>query len=468
MRISDPDRAQVLTVAEMRAAEQALIDAGVSVDELMQRAGRGAAEWVRRMAVGRAVTVLCGPGNNGGDGYVIAETLRSAGQDVAVVAPIEPATDAAKRARKRFSGEIFDGDDRRGAVFVDCLFGSGLDRSISEGLAETIGRLHDEHDLSVAIDLPSNVSSDGGGLLGPVPRYDCTIALGSWKFAHALMPSLACMGALRLVDIGVESGTGNARMLGRPAISAPPADAHKYTRGYLGVIGGAMLGASILASEAAMRSGAGYVKLFATHSHPAAPADLVIEENPLEDWLDDDRYDALLAGPGLGRDEEARDWLGAVLRRDLPTVLDADALMLLSPEQLTARDAPLIVTPHEGELGRLEKAFGLRGKGTKLERSRRLASALRAVVVAKGADTLIAAPDGKIVLAGRTSSWLSTAGTGDVLAGIIASRLATGASALDAVEQAVAIHAEAADLAGPAFTAGELVETLPQALAMFL
>lgn len=216
-----------------------------------------------------------------------------------------------------------------------------------------------------------------------------------------------------------------------------------------------------------MRSGAGYVKLLAPHSHPAAPADLVIDESPLEQALNDARFDALLVGPGLGRDETARERLNLVLRRNLPTVLDADALVLLSREQLTKRDAPLIVTPHEGEMRRLEDVLGLEDGKSKPVRARNLASALNALVVAKGADTVIASPDGEISLAGRAPSWLSTAGTGDVLAGMIASQLATGESVLVSVERAVALHAEAAHRAGPAFTAGELAEAVPKAWAAF-
>ena len=463
--VTDP----VLTVAEMRAAEQALIAAGTDVHQLMQIAGRGAAEWVWRVAAGRSVTVLCGPGNNGGDGYVIAEALRARGLAVRVFAPLEPKTEAAQQARAKFASDVkTSADGVAGEVFVDCLFGSGLSRAISGDLAAPLLQLAASHKFRIAIDLPSGIESDRGGLLGPEIDYHLTVALGAFKRAHFLVPAAARMGALRLVDIGVDPAAGNACVIARPELAPPAADAHKYTRGLLVVVGGAMPGAAILSAQAAMHSGAGYVKLLSEHLHPAAPADLVVDTNALSAALADKRIDALLVGPGLGRDDVARERLLAAMARDLPTVLDADGLAILQPAMLANRAKALIVTPHEGELVTLERAFGLQGQGEKVDRAVALAKKLNAVVVAKGPATVVVSPDGRIGFAGTASSWLSTAGTGDVLAGIAASRLAAGEDAFAAASGAVWLHAEAARRASPVFTATELALAVKGAYAACL
>jgi len=452
---------QVLTVAQMRAAEQALIDGGESVSSLMERAGKGAAQWVWRMAGGRPVTVLCGPGNNGGDGYVIALELRARGAEVRVVAPLEPRTEAAIAARRSYDAPIVE--YAKGGVLVDCLFGSGLTRALEPEHATLLARLASAHEVSIAVDLPSGIDSDSGVELNAgLPTYRLTLALGAWKRAHWLMPAMARMGERRLVRIGI-APTGEApRLIARPRLAPPASDAHKYSRGLLAVVGGAMPGAGVLAARSAMHAGAGYVKLFAPHKSPATPDELVVDDRPLEGRLGDDRIDALLAGPGLGRDDEAEARLRAVLSRDIPTVLDADALVLLAPEMLATRTAPLLLTPHAGELARLCERFGIDGSG-EVERSLALARDSGAVVVAKGPDTLIATPDGLLRFAPPAPSWLSTAGTGDVLAGVIASRLAAGSDPLAAAEEGVWLHGEAARLAGAAFTAADLVRAIPAA-----
>lgn len=460
---------QVLTAAQMRAAEQALIAAGTGVDELMQRAGRGAAEWVWRIAGGRSVTVLTGPGNNGGDGWVIAEAIRQRGGDVAVVMAAEPATDAARNARAAYGGPVLARDaERHGEVFIDCLFGTGLTRSLSGHDAALLTRLAGSHARRVAIDLPSGIESDLGLPLNPgLPDWDLVVALGAWKPAHFLMPAAATMGAVRLVEIGVGPVDGAARAIGRPHLSAPAADAHKYTRGLLGVVGGAMPGAALLSARAAQGAGAGYVRLYG-HAPATVPADLVADPAPLAEALLDKRIAALLIGPGLGRDGAAREALAVALAEQRPMVLDADALVLLGPRSLAEHRAPVIATPHEGELFSLERSFALDGSGGKVERAMALARAANMVVLAKGPDSVVAAPDGRVAYAPRGPSWLSAAGTGDVLAGIIASRLACGTEVFEAACQGLWLHSEAARLAGPAFSAGQLADCVRSAYAACL
>lgn len=455
----------VLTAAEMRAAEQRWIDAGIGVGELMRRAGTGAAEWIWRIAAGRPVTVLCGPGNNGGDGYVIAETLRRRGLDMAVVAPLLPQTEAAREACAAYEGAI--AGKRSGSVFVDCLFGTGLTRPLGGELQALLNKLSEMHDYRVAMDLPSGVDTDSGRLLNAdLPRYDLTLALGAWKRAHWLMPSMAVMGDRRLVDIGINTPEHVTALSPRPRLHPPSAETHKYTRGLVAVVGGAMPGAAVLASEAAMRAGAGYVKLFAGTSHPAAPADLVVDHGEVATALRDERIAAVLIGPGLGRSDEAEGRLRAALASGHPLVIDADALVLLKPDSCAGRDKPVVLTPHEGELARLCAAFRVEEQG-KVAQARALAGATGAIVLAKGPDTILT--DGEqLRFFPPGSSWLSVAGTGDVLAGIIASRMAVTDDPFRAAEEAVWLHGEAARQCGPAFAASRLAETISEAYAKFL
>ncbi|MFM6930829.1 MAG: NAD(P)H-hydrate dehydratase [Novosphingobium sp.] len=460
---------QVLTVAQMRAAEEALIAAGSSVDKLMQIAGRGAAEWVWRVAAGRSVTVLCGPGNNGGDGYVIAESIRTRGGSVSVIAATDAKTDAARNARALFGGQVTGPDDAaKGEIFVDCLFGSGLTRALSDEHIALLSRLAASHSYRIAIDVPSGVESDSGAMFNAgLPPFDLTVALGAWKQAHFLMPASATMGHLRLVGIGVGQVEGAAALVRQPSLQAPTADAHKYRRGLLGVVAGTMPGAALLSARSAQGAGAGYVKLL--DSAPSrVPVDIVSDTRALSASLADKRWSAVLVGPGLGRHAAARDALVEVLAQPVPAVLDADALMLLLPNFVAGRSHPLIATPHEGEFAAMEAAFGLGGEGSKPDRALALAQASGMVIVAKGPDSVIAAPDGRIAFSHRASSWLSTAGTGDVLAGTIASRLASGVAPFEAACQGVWLHGEAARLAGAAFTAGKLAESVGAAYAACL
>lgn len=447
----------------MRAAEQVLFDAGVSVNDLMETAAGGAAEWIRRVAAGRSVTVLCGPGNNGGDGYVIARILRAAGNAVSVIAPLDPATDAAKDAARRWDGPVAqNGGD--GDVFVDCLFGSGLGRPLVAEHALLLRDLAARHHYRVAIDVPSGIASDSGAALNDrLPHFDLTLALGAWKFAHWNLSGRAQMGQMRLVRIGIGAVERAAQLIERPVVAPPAADSHKYLRGLLGIVAGAMPGASLLAAAAAQRAGAGYVKLLARAPDPRTPADVVTETAPLAEALTDPRIAAVLVGPGLGRDGAAKARLGEALRHARALVLDADALMLLAPNML-ARDIPMLATPHDGELDTLCRNFAVIAEGRR-QRAQALAKVTGMVVLAKGPDSVVAAPDGRLALGLPAPSWLSVAGTGDVLAGIAASRMATGADPFIAACQALWLHGEAARRAGPAFTPSQLAERVSEALA---
>ncbi|NOW46867.1 hydroxyethylthiazole kinase-like uncharacterized protein yjeF [Novosphingobium sp. SG751A] len=444
---------QILSAEQMRAAEGTLIAGGISVDELMQRAGRGAADYVWRIAgPSRRVTVLTGPGNNGGDGWVIAEAIRQMGGHVVVVPAAPPRTDAARMAQSLYSGAVADGVID-GDVLVDCLFGTGLTRGLGDADLALLNGLAARHGKRIAVDLPSGIATDTGAALNDgLPDYHLTIALGAWKPAHVLMPAVARMGALRLVDIGCAALADAGQVIGRPRFYAPAVDAHKYRRGLLGVVAGAMPGAAVLAATAAQGAGAGYVKVLCD-APLAVPVDLVCARAD----FGDDRLNALLVGPGLGRDAGGHFLLAEALAAGRPTVLDADGCYLLSKGM-----SATIVTPHEGELAALERHFDSRGED-KVSRARNLAQASGMVIVAKGPDTIVAAPDGRWAAAARASSWLSTAGTGDVLAGAIASRLATGAEPFAAACEGVWLHGQAARITPPPFSAGELAKSIAKA-----
>ncbi|WP_240957073.1 NAD(P)H-hydrate dehydratase [Pseudopontixanthobacter vadosimaris] len=455
----------VLGAPAMREAEAALMARGQSALDLMKQAGTAVAEFVWRMAAGRPVTILCGPGDNGGDGFIIADELVRRGLDLTVVAPLGTKSDTATAARRIYDGAIdSEWKKRPGGVFVDCLVGVGQTRELGDGLSQLLRSMHESHALAIAVDCPSGIDSDTGHLLGSCISYDLTVAIGAWKPAHFLMPAMARMGMLRLADIGIVADAA-MRLAQRPRLHPPESGSHKYTRGLLAIVGGEMPGAGLLAAQAAMRSGAGYVKLFASHSHPDAPAELVIVEAPLDEALDDGRISALLVGPGLGRGEGATHRLRQALALARPCVIDADGLALLRPEMLQTRETQTILTPHEGELQVLGDRLSLPGTGAKHLRAQALAKASRSLVIAKGPDTVIASPDGEIIFCPPATSWLSTAGSGDVLAGMIASRLATGIDAVAAAEQGCALHAAAARLAGPAFTAGMLADRAADAWA---
>ncbi|WP_420142432.1 NAD(P)H-hydrate epimerase, partial [Sphingomonas sp.] len=312
----------ILTAAETRAAEQAAIAAGSDVDALMERAGARVAEAAWRIA-GRAPTlILCGPGNNGGDGYVAARLLHARGVSVRVAALAPPASDAARKAAARWEGETIAFDRAEPATLViDALFGTGLKRALDQEVARRLCSLVEGARWNIAVDLPSGVSTDDGALLGDVPRFGMTVALGALKPAHRLLPAAERCGLVTVGDIGLDLRDADLAEIALPALRAPGHGDNKYTRGKVLVVAGAMPGAAALAAGAAQRAGAGYVEL-AGGAGEGAPLALVRRA-----WdaaaLDDKRVGAVVVGPGLGRDGAARDRLDAALASGRPLVIDA-------------------------------------------------------------------------------------------------------------------------------------------------
>ncbi len=445
-----PLEGPVLTTAEMRAAELAC---GVPLDELMERAGAALAEAVWRFGGGASVLVLCGPGNNGGDGYVAARLLAEMGLDVRVAAADEPATDLAKAACARWEGPVHPLENTPLArVLLDCLFGTGLNRPLDEPHQKALWMAFGAADLTIAADVPSGVGADDGADHG-MASADITIAFGAAKPAHFLLPAGYRCGRTLIADIGI-SASSNVMVLGRPDLPAPLPEDHKYTRGMVAVVAGDMAGAATLGVTAASRC-AGYTVMVGKGDAPAS-----VVRRGFDAVLSDPKLGAMLIGPGLSDTPANRVKLDAALASDVPLVLDAGALALVTPETLR-RTPATIVTPHGGEFARL---FGV-GDGSKLERTRAAAKASGAVVVFKGSDTVIASPDGRATLCPAASTWLASAGTGDVLAGIMAAMLARGLNAHDAADAAVWLHGDAARRAGPALIADDLAAHLPAALA---
>lgn len=453
----------VLTAAEMRAAEEVAIAAGTPVEELMERAGTAAAEAIWRYAGALPALVLCGPGNNGGDGYVIARDLAARGMAVRVAALGDPKTPAASAARARWTGPVEPlAGAQPAALLIDSLFGTGLARPLDEAVAARLNDLASQAAVRVAIDLPSGVATDDGAILSSVPDCDLTITFQTLKPSHLLQPAARHMGRVVIADIGIHAASDLAE-IGRPALSAPGPDAHKYARGLVTIIAGGMAGASALAAEAAARAGAGMVRLQAKSFVPGVSAAVVqVPGDPLAQ-LDDPRIGALLLGPGLRPDEEGLAFLEAALRTGHATVLDAGALRLLEDRGFgLLRNA--ILTPHEGEF---LAVFGA-SLGSKVEQARKAAARTGAVIVYKGPDTVVAAPDGRAAIAANAPSWLASAGTGDVLAGTIAAMRASGKDAFEAACAGVWLHNKAAALAGPALIADDLPAYLPAAIASCL
>ncbi|SMF60596.1 NAD(P)H-hydrate dehydratase [Allosphingosinicella indica] len=453
----------IWSAAEMRAAEEAAIAAGTPVETLMDRAGRAAAEAIWRFAGPLPALVLCGPGNNGGDGYVIARVLKARGMDVAVAALGDPKTPAAHAAAGAWAGPVatFESAEPR-PLLIDALFGTGLRRSLDDGVAAQLAALAEDAAVRVAVDLPSGVATHDGALLSPVPVNDLTITFATLKPAHRLQPAARHMGRIVVAAIGV-AGESALAEIGRPLLRAPGPDDHKYKRGFVLVAGGDLAGAAELAAEAALRAGAGAVRLLGVSPSAALPR-AIMQSGTIETGLDDDRLGAVVFGPGTLPGPESDLLLTQLLASDKALVLDAGALVLLAnrgPDALRGLPEPAILTPHPGEFSRL---FGEIG-GSKVDRARAAAARSGAVVVDKGPDTVVAAPDGRAGISAGSSPWLATAGSGDVLAGAIAAARAAGFDAFAAAKAGVWLHQRAAEIAGPGLIADDVVEALALAFA---
>jgi ADP-dependent NAD(P)H-hydrate dehydratase / NAD(P)H-hydrate epimerase len=453
---------ELLTPSEMSEADRLTIEAGISGPALMENAGRAVARAIRARFTPCKTLVLCGPGNNGGDGYVVARLLAQVGWPVSVAATATPrkGTDAAVAAAlwrgptARFGPRTAG----RASLVVDGVYGAGLSRDVDGVTADTLRAAK----RLVAIDVPSGLDGETGAVRGFAPRAALTVTFFRRKPGHVLQPGRTLCGELVLADIGTP-----AKILARikpccfanaPGLwqlrQAESAD-QKYIRGTVTVCGGGMGGAARLASLAARHGGAGLVSIAAESAAAAfagTEAGTIILGEPLAVLLKDERRRVWVCGPGLGVERAGRD-LAVLLHAGRQVVADADALTACAGNPDLLRGAT-VLTPHEGEFSRV---FGPL-KGSKLAAARAAAKRTGAVVVLKGSDTVIAAPDGRAAIKENAPPWLATAGSGDVLSGLVAAQLAQGLAPFEAAAAAVWMHGRAGQLAGVGMVAEELCD----------
>ena len=488
----------LLTPREMYEADRLAMAGGISGTELMEQAGAGVAQAVARDYAGRRVLVLAGPGNNGGDGFVAARHLRQQGFDVSVALYGQSAAlrgDAAQAAAQ-WPGRVSplaEADLAGADLVVDALFGAGLSRDIDGEALRLIDRVNQSGRAVMAVDIPSGIDGLTGEVRGTAIRAETTVTFFRKKPGHVLMPGRLYCGKLEVIDIGIPEGVleqiGPSRFENRPALwshALPHLDpaGHKYGRGHALAVSGDKwhTGAIRLSALAALRSGAGLVTVAA-----AAPALDVLANHltaimlaeagsadALARLLEDHRRNAVLIGPAAGVTDGTRAKVLACLASGAAVVLDADALTVFADEPsalfeaIAARsDRPVVMTPHQGEFTRLFGAMEQVARG-KPERALAAAHRAGAVVILKGPDTVIASPDGRIAINTNAPPILATAGSGDVLAGIILGLLAQRVPAWEAAAMGVWLHGAAAARFGAGLIAEDLPQRIPQALQAVL
>lgn len=490
MDITTDFAAALLTIDEMARADAAAIVAGTSGAALMEAAGSAIVEQIKGRWSSRPVTVLCGPGNNGGDGFVIARLLTEAGWPVtlALLGSHDALAGDARLNSDRWEGPVLplSPDALDGAeLVVDAIFGAGLDRPPTGEARVTIEALNLGDAPIVSVDMPSGVHGDSGAVLGAAARARLTVTFFRRKPGHLLMPGRDLAGEVVVADIGIAAdvlkviapGTfANQPTLWLERFPWPRPSDHKYSRGHALIAGGTeMTGAARLAARAAMRIGAG---ICTVASRPEVSA-IYAADNPgiltkpvsnaaeFAALLDDERKNAVLVGPGGGLNRTTRDMALAALEAGRATVLDADGLTVFSDDpgvlHRAVANKPCLITPHDGEFRRV-----FRHVGDRLSRARAAARECGAVVLLKGVDTVIAAPDGRAAINSNAPTELATAGAGDVLAGIALGLLAQGVDPFDAGCMAAWIHGEAARNFGPGLIAQDIPDGLPGVMGALL
>jgi NAD(P)H-hydrate epimerase len=476
----------LLTCAEMARADALAIAGGISGDALMEAAGAAVARAIRRRFARQAVAVLCGPGNNGGDGFVVARLLAESGWDVrvALLGAREALKGDAALHAKRWQGPVaaLSTTSLDGATLaVDALFGAGLTRPLDGVALAAVQEINRCHLDCVAVDIPSGVHGDSGQVLGDAaPQCRLTVTFFRRKPGHLLAPGRFLCGDITVADIGIPASVlaeikpataANEPALWRAQFPWPQPDGHKYARGHAVIAGGGQLtGAGRLAARAALRVGAGLV----TVACPAAAVPIyagdlatamvapVDDQAAFAELLSDKRKNAVLLGPGNGVTMATQMRVLAALAAEKACVLDADAISVFADDPaslLRAIRSPCLLTPHEGEFARLFSVTG-----NKLARAREAAKLSGAVVLLKGPDTVIAAPDGRAVINSNAPPELATAGAGDVLAGLAVGLIAQHVAPFEAACMAAWLHGAAATQFGPGLIAEDLPDQLPAVL----
>jgi hydroxyethylthiazole kinase-like uncharacterized protein yjeF len=473
----DPDwyrtivgRPELLSPDEMGRADAAAPTLGVRGETLMANAGRAVARAILRRFRPCRTVVLAGPGNNGGDGYVAARLLQQQGWPVAVAALAPPRTgsDAAHAASLwRGPSVPFSAQEAaRAELVIDAVFGAGLARDVDGMVADALRKAR----RVVAVDVPSGLDGATGAVRGFAPAATLTVTFFRLKPGHLLLPGRDLCGEIVLADIGMPSGVWDrlspACLANLPELWRLPtldALAHKYSRGHVTIVGGAaMTGAARLAADAARRAGAGLVSIAACGSgdiYRTGSPGVLVTDAPIHDLLQDQRREVWVCGPGLGV-EAARQTLPLLSSARRLVVADADVFTAFAGDADALRGAA-VLTPHAGEFARVFTGPG----GDRIAAVRAAAARTGAAVLLKGADTVIAAPDGKTVVNISAPPWLATAGSGDVLAGLIGGLLAQGMPAWDAAAAGAFLHGRAGAIAGPGLVAEDLIPAITAALA---
>jgi ADP-dependent NAD(P)H-hydrate dehydratase / NAD(P)H-hydrate epimerase len=495
-RDGDHPELALLTGAEMRAAEGAAFARGLPSFEAMRRAGVAVADAiVARWPVAGSgeVHVLCGPGNNGGDGFVVAETLRAAGYRVVVHAvrgKSDYAGDAA-RAAALWQGDVRMPDPTAiaaldsSAIVVDALFGIGLDRALEGDVAALIAAVNKANTTVIAVDIASGVHADDGRIMGAAINADLTVTFGWRKLGHVLQPGAAQCGEVLVADVGFGvadlSAAKSSCWLNAPALWAsayplPKPTDHKYQRGHALIVGGGvMTGAGRLAARAARRVGVGLLTMAVppevwpiyAGDQPGAIVRPVGDLATFAAIAGDERISAILVGSGLDPDAYTGDIVCTCIAIGRPTVIDGGGLTVLAgSDALAAGHADMVLTPHEGEFGRLFP--DLVARPGKVDRALEAARRTGCVIALKGSDTVIADPDGRSIVSGGAPATLATAGSGDVLAGIVTGLAGLHVPTFLAAAMAVWLHARAAEGLGFGLIAEDLPDRLPAALAKAL
>ncbi|WP_440982940.1 NAD(P)H-hydrate dehydratase [Shinella sumterensis] len=481
----------LLTPEEMGQVDRAAAASGLSSYGLMERAGQAVAACaLRRFPGALRFVILCGPGNNGGDGYVAARALQAAGAEIAVHALGDPAAlrgDAAT-AFTQFMGPVAplaEYHPRTGDVVVDALFGAGLARDLAADVVAIIESINESSIPVLAVDLPSGIDGRTGAVRGAAFQAAASVTFMCRKPGHLLLPGRMMAGALEIFDIGIPGRILRAHG-GEIGINTPAAwrdvlpietgAGHKYVRGHLAVFSGpaTATGAGRLSAMAGLRAGAGLVTLLSpTAALPANAAHLtavmlkpIDDEGDLAALLEDDRLKTFVLGPGFGDGKRARRYAGQIASGERRLVLDADGITAFRDDPQALFDLfegpvpRLVLTPHDGEFARLFPDIAKDSTLSKIERAQKAAARSNGVVVLKGADTVIAAPDGRALVNDNAPPWLATAGSGDVLAGLVGAHLAQGMPAFEAAASAVWRHGEAGRVAGEGLTAETLIDAL--------
>jgi hydroxyethylthiazole kinase-like uncharacterized protein yjeF len=478
---------RLLTPKEMGEADRQTIQKGVPEFALMQNAGQVVADYVQTYFEPCTVGVLCGPGNNGGDGFVVARLLREAGWSVKLT--FQGQRDKLGGAAQQHF-ELWGADDSPvnevlddAELLIDGLFGAGLDRNISGTFAELIKRMNRTHKPIVAIDVPSGIDGATGEVRGVAVRAVASVSFFRLKPGHFLLPGKNYCGQVHLGQIGILDSVlpkiGSQLWYNGPTLwTVPPyaAEGHKYSRGHCMVLSGDALsgGAARLSAMAALRAGAGLVSLFGERDALAAQAphvtEIMLKPAPLDTLLADERNNSFVLGPGAGPTKALRGQVFATIEAGRACVLDADALTAFESDPKSLFNhihqygtGKIVLTPHGGEFARL---FGeLAADFGRVELARRAAQLSGAHVLLKGADTVIAAPDGRVVINANAPAILATAGSGDVLSGIIGGMLARGMSGFDAACAGTYIHGACAQGFGKeGLIASDIVAQLPDVL----